>query len=67
MTNVRLTNGSTLLARQQDSDDHGTHCSGNRNITVVSNLTWRYVNDIPLDANTDLDKILSGDCSGQSV
>lgn len=68
--NVRLTNGSIKIAgivssvgirTTQVRDFDGTlHFVPNRNITVVSNLSrgdMRVLVDIPLDANTDLDKI----------
>ena len=68
--NVRLTNGSINIAgivssvgirTTQVRDFDGTlHFVPNRNITVVSNLSrgdMRVLIDIPLDANTDLDKI----------
>ena len=68
--NVRLTNGSINIAgivssvgirTTQVRDFDGTlHFVPNRNITVVSNLSrgdMRVLVDIPLDANTDLDKI----------
>lgn len=68
--NVRLTNGSINIAgivssvgirTTQVQDFDGTlHFVPNRNITVVSNLSrgdMRVLIDIPLDANTDLDKI----------
>lgn len=68
--NVRLTNGSIKIAgivssvgirTTQVLDFDGTlHFVPNRNITVVSNLSrgdMRVLVDIPLDANTDLDKI----------
>ena len=67
---VRLTNGSIKIAgivssvgirTTQVRDFDGTlHFVPNRNITVVSNLSrgdMRVLVDIPLDANTDLDKI----------
>lgn len=68
--NVRLTNGSIKIAgivssvgirTTQVRDFDGTlHFVPNRIITVVSNLSrgdMRVLVDIPLDANTDLDKI----------
>ncbi len=68
--NVRLTNGPINIAgtvisvgirTTQVRDFDGTlHFVPNRNITVVSNLSrgdMRVLVDIPLDANTDLDKI----------
>ena len=68
--NVRLTNGSINIAgivssvgirtTQVRDFDGSLHFVPNRNITVVSNLSrgdMRVLVDIPLDANTDLDKI----------
>lgn len=68
--NVRLTNGSINIAgivssvgirtTQVRDFDGSLHFVPNRNITVVSNLSrgdMRVLIDIPLDANTDLDKI----------